>query len=85
MVKETFFNDSVTVTASMDHQGQIAPKAFTWHGKRYTLTSVGRQWDTEEGRHILVESAGGDRFELQLSRLDLVWRLKRAWQEQALV
>jgi hypothetical protein len=85
MIKETFFNDPVVVTASIDHQGQTTPKTVTWQGRRYTLIVVGRQWDTDEGRHILVESATGERFELQLSRADLVWRLKRAWQGEASV
>jgi hypothetical protein len=85
MAKETFLNDPIIVTAAIDQQGQTTPKAFTWQGKSYTLTAVGRQWDTDEGRHILVESANGDCFELQLSRADLVWRLKRAWQGETVV
>jgi hypothetical protein len=84
MAETAFYNDLITVSASMDEAGQIAPHSFTWQGKLYKLTTVGRQWETDEGRHILVESATGDRFELQLAKADLLWRLRRAWQEKFL-
>ena len=42
------------------------------------------QWETDDGRHVLVEAAGGTRFELQLTRTDLLWRLLRTWPEELL-
>jgi hypothetical protein len=84
MTETAYFDDIITVTASIDHQGQIMPQGFIWQGKQQTITSAGRQWETDQGRHILVEAANGDRFELLLSRDDLLWRLKRAWQAEFL-
>lgn len=84
MAETAYFNDLITVTAAINETGETVPQSFTWRGRLYKLTAVGRQWETDESRHILVESAMGDRFELQLNRADLLWRLRRAWQENFL-
>ena len=34
-------------------------------------------------RDVLVEAADGTRFELQLRREDLAWRVKRVWRAAA--
>ena len=82
MTNEVILNDPITVTASIDHKGHIVPKNFVWRGEQHTLIAVGRQWDADDGRHVLVQAATGARFEIQLSRQDLLWYLKRAWQEE---
>lgn len=79
MTIEQFPDRVVAVTANIDQNGNTRPIDLTLQGKTHTIISVGRQWETEEGRHILVEVAGGERYELQLSRISLVWRIKRAW------
>ena len=82
MTQTKFHDETIAVTASFDQAGQIRPASLTWRGQDYPLISVGRQWDAEDGRHVLVEAARGDRFEIQLSRKDLLWRLKRSWPEE---
>ncbi len=79
MATMEFLDDPVAVLAAIDNQGHTRPHQLSWRGVDYTLISVGRQWDTENGRHVLVEAGNGARFELQLSRSDLRWRLKRRW------
>ena len=79
MTTTEFFNDVITVSAVIDSSGEIMPTSFTWQGNVYSIVSNGRQWESEQGRHILTEAANGDRFEIQLSRQDLLWYLKRAW------
>ena len=79
MTTSEFFNDIISVTAAIDSSGEITPKSFNWQGEAYIIISSGRQWESDEGRHILVEAANGSRFEIQLSRQDLLWYLKRAW------
>ena len=79
MAIEQFPDKVVAVTATIDQNGSTTPTTLTLQGKTHSIISVGRQWETEEGRHILVEVAGGERYELQLSRINLVWRIKRAW------
>lgn len=85
MTNVAYFDDVITVTAAIAFDGQTSPKTLTWQGDQYQVITVGRQWESEDGRHILIEVAGGDRFELQLSRADLLWRLKRAWSGEILV
>jgi hypothetical protein len=85
MANEEFFNDPVTVTASIDDTGHIIPNSLTWQERHYTLIAVGRQWEADDGRYVLVEAGDGTRFELQLSRQDLLWRLRRVWRGQLFV
>ena len=84
-MNEKIYDEPIEVTASIDSKGQIAPQRFIWQGKSHSVVSVGRQWTSEEGRHVLVMTGDGSRFELQLSRQSLVWYLRRAWQPEILV
>ena len=82
MTIEQFPDQVVAVTATIDNHGHTTPIDLTLQGKKHSIISVGRQWETEGGRHILVEAANGVRYELQLSRINLVWRIKRVWQAE---
>ena len=72
-------NTQITVTASIDQTGLTRPSTIRLHGQTVTVIAVGRQWETEEGRYVLVEVGDGTRYELLLSRRDLRWHIKRAW------
>ncbi len=52
--------EPIEVTARFDRDGGITPLDFTWQGRKYPVTDVGRRWTDEEGEHILV-MAGGER------------------------
>ena len=80
MTHEEFVDERVSVVAAMDDEGQLNPQRVTWQARKYRITSVGRQWDEDDGRHVLVEVTNGTRFELLLRREDFVWRIKRIWQ-----
>lgn len=82
MTNLEYFDDLVSVTAVMKADGDLIVQKVTWRNHRYTITTTGRQWDEEAGRSVLAEASDGTRLELQLSRQDLVWRVKRAWREQ---
>jgi hypothetical protein len=77
-----FFDDPIRVTCSIDEQGHLTLQNLTWRGQPYSIVSVGRQWDEEDGRHVMAEAAEGTRFELQLGRKDLIWRVKKVWRPQ---
>lgn len=85
MVNQEFLDEPVGLTGSFDPQGHTVPQSLTWRGKQYTIVTVGRQWDEDEGRNVLTEAADGTRFELQLRRRDLIWHVKRVWRAQAVV
>ena len=82
----TWFGDEeVAVEAQFLADGEIRPTAFTWHGSRRRIAGLGRQWDEADGRHILVETTDGSRFELCLTSSDNKWHLQRAWERPDLV
>jgi hypothetical protein len=76
-----YLDEPVSIVAVMREDGDLTIQKVTWQRKRYTITATGRQWDEETGRFVLAEASDGTRFELQLSRRDLRWRLKRVWRE----
>ena len=82
MASTHYFDDPVSVTASIDSKGRVTPSSLIWRGQEERIVSVGRQWETETGRHVLVEAATGNRYELQLCKADLIWRLKQNWANQ---
>ncbi|MFN8454894.1 MAG: hypothetical protein U0401_09550 [Anaerolineae bacterium] len=82
MTTMEYVDDPASVTALMKADGDLTVQKVTWRNKRYTITATGRQWDEEAGRSVLVEASDGTRLELQLSRQDFVWRVKRVWREQ---
>jgi hypothetical protein len=82
MTNPEFLDDPITATGTIDSQGQLSVQSFTWQGQQYPVVTIGRQWADEAGRHLLVEAAGGVRFELLLRRRDLIWSVQRVWRSQ---
>jgi hypothetical protein len=82
MTNPEFYDEPITATGTMDSRGQVSVQSFTWQEQQYTIITMGRQWTDEAGRHLLVEAAGGARFELLLRRRDLVWSVQRVWRAQ---
>lgn len=74
-----FMDTVVGVTAFIDEQGYLQPQQLVLQERPMTIVSVGRQWQSAGGRHVLIETSDGSRFELLLSRAELVWRIKRFW------
>lgn len=79
MNHEEFFDESASVTAEINDEGRLNPQRVVWQGHKYKVIAVGRQWDEADGRHVLVETTGGTRLELQLRREDFAWRVRRVW------
>jgi len=74
-----FFNDAISMTCSFDDQGQMKVQSIIWQERSHTIVTVGRQWMNEAGRHVMAEGVDGTRFEIELSRADLIWRVKKVW------
>ena len=85
MINTEFFDDPVSVTVSVDAQGQTTFQSISWQEQRYPIVTVGRQWDDEDGRHVMAEAVDGTRFELQLRRENLIWYVRKVWRGQAAV
>lgn len=84
MINTEFFDEPISVTCFIDDQGHTNLQSLTWQGKQYTIVAVGRQWDEDDGRHVMAEAADSTRFELQLRREDLIWRVRKVWRAQIL-
>lgn len=70
-------NDPLAVEARFEPDGSIHPAALIRKGKRIEVEAVGRQWDEDDGRHILVMSAG-QQAELVFRAADGSWHLRRS-------
>jgi hypothetical protein len=77
-----FVGTPIDVQACFKVDGTIIPTAFTWEGRIYPITDVGRRWDEEGQPHILVMS-GHRVFELAFDPTKLCWRLERAMEKPA--
>lgn len=69
--------EPVAVTARFDVNGKIIPQSFSWKNKNYKVASVGRSWENETGRHILVMTPGDRVFELIFVPVSNLWFLRQ--------
>lgn len=53
------------------------PRAFIWRGERYTVATLERTWWSPEGRHFLVCTEAGERFELLYREHLADWLISR--------
>ncbi len=72
-------SEPAAVEAHLRADGTVQPIAFTWRGRHWTVSGLGRQWDDDDGRHVLVITTDESRFELCLSSKSSGWVLLRAW------
>ncbi|MFC2030222.1 hypothetical protein ACFLWA_05780 [Chloroflexota bacterium] len=76
-------NDRVSVEVRTRRDGRAIPMAFVWQGARFRVESWGREsGETEEGRAVrchLVQTAGGDSWELCQDVETAQWTLTRHW------
>lgn len=88
MTQPDFITEPILVQARFLADGQTQPTAFVWHGRQYTITDWGRQWDeAADGvtwRCYLVRTAARETFEIRLNRATGAWQLNRAWQKATL-
>jgi hypothetical protein len=67
--------EKVEVETRTDEAGETTPVRFKWNGRWYTIDSVGRRWQDERGRHVLVMVPGGQTFELLFTITEGRWYL----------
>ena len=56
--------EPVQVAAHWKRAGTFEPTQFYWRGKMYRVESTGREWEDEEGYHVLCMILSGQVFEL---------------------
>lgn len=79
MTETEYVDEPISLTCSINVAGHTIPKKMIWNKQTHTIVVVGRQWDEEEGRHIMIETGDGTHLEIELSRADLIWRIKKIW------
>lgn len=68
--------EPIEVVARFDLEGWIIPERFTWRGSGYRVASIGRQWQDDQGRHILVMDPGERVFEITFVPQECRWYLE---------
>jgi hypothetical protein len=68
--------ESVEVNARWKHDGKFEPTQFSWKKKHYRVESTGRDWEDDEGFHVLCMVDGGQVFELVFKLNPAGWFLK---------
>ena len=76
-------NELVNAEVQVRRDGTARPLAFAWRGRRYEVTSWGREGTvTREGRTVhcyLVQTAGFESWELCQEVETTQWTLARRW------
>ncbi len=76
-------NEGVSVEVRTRRDHTVIPLAFLWRGQRFQIESWGRESsETEEGRTRrchLVQTPGGDSWELCQDVATAQWTLTRHW------
>jgi hypothetical protein len=69
---------ALSVEARFEPDRSLRVLAFTWQGRRRLVTSQGRQWEADDGRHVLVMVPEERVFELVFVRESGQWLMRRA-------
>lgn len=65
--------EPIEVTARFNPSGKIFPLYFQVGDVRLDVHSLGRQWRTEEGTHVLVLDSRSRAYHLFFRREDTTW------------
>lgn len=65
----------IQVTARFTAQGKIIPSRFQLGEEKVKIWDVGRQWEDEKGRHILVKDSKDRTYHLLFVFREATWYL----------
>jgi hypothetical protein len=68
--------EPIGITIRFNIDGQIEPLRLTWRGHDYPVTSTGRRWDDEQGKHILIMVPGDKVYEILFVPEEVRWYLR---------
>jgi hypothetical protein len=69
--------EPIDITTRFNREGKLIPLEFTLGEKKIYIFNIGRQWDSDEGKHILVMDAQENTYHLFFALEDLSWYLMR--------
>ncbi len=67
--------EKIKIKIDFKWDGSISPLDFKVEGKKIQVMDIGRRWDTEDGKHILVMDFQNQTYHLFFQLLDLTWYL----------
>ncbi len=67
--------EKIEVTVQFKSDGSLIPIEFFLDNEPIRVLDVGRQWETEDGKHILVMDYQNQAHHLLFQRKDLTWYL----------
>lgn len=69
--------EKIEITTRFKQDGSLVPIDFTLGENTVQILNIGRQWETEQGRHILVMDHRETTYHLFFQISDLCWYLIR--------
>jgi hypothetical protein len=67
--------EQIDITTRFSKEGKLIPLEFTLGEDRIAILNIGRQWETKEGKHILVMDPQQNTYHLFFSLADMSWYL----------
>ena len=65
--------EKIDITTRFSREGKLIPLDFTLGGEVIGILNIGRQWDTDDGKHILVMDYQENTYHLFFNIPDLSW------------
>jgi len=69
--------EKIEITAKFKRDGSLIPIEFLFEDQSIQILDVGRQWETEDGKHLLVMDFQNQTYHLFFQLQDLSWYLVR--------
>ena len=69
--------EKIEITTRFKRDGSLIPIEFSLEDQNIQILNVGRQWDSEDGKHILVMDFRENTYHLFFQLSDLSWYLMR--------
>ena len=69
--------EKIDITTRFTRDGSLVPIDFSLEDHTVQILNAGRQWETEDGRHILVMDYAKNTYHLFFQLSDLSWYLIR--------
>jgi hypothetical protein len=65
--------ERIEITTGFTKDGKMVPLDFIFKEQEIQVINIGRSWETDEGRHILVMDQYNETYHLFFQRSDLCW------------
>ncbi len=69
--------EQIDITTRFLRDGSLVPIDFSLEDQTVQILNIGRQWETEDGRHMLVMDYSKNTYHLFFQLSDLSWYLIR--------